>query len=181
MKKLLLILPLALIPCFMVGCQDKEAMEELEARKAQAAVEEQNKALVLRWYEEVDKGNAEFVRDNSAPEYAYYLPSGVTESISLEQSINQTKMFQKGLPDLVHHIEEIIAVEDKVIVRFIGRGTHTGDIKEMGISATGNKIEVSSICIFRIEKGKVVELRQDADMLGLMQQFGMELKPKEEK
>jgi len=29
----------------MVGCQDKEAMAELEAMKAQAEVEEQNKAL----------------------------------------------------------------------------------------------------------------------------------------
>ena len=30
MKKLCMILPLALILCFMVGCQDKEAMAELE-------------------------------------------------------------------------------------------------------------------------------------------------------
>ncbi len=175
-----MILPMALILCFTVGCQDKEAMAELEEFRAQAALEEQNKALVLRWFEEIDKENAEFVRDNSAPEYAYYLPSGLAEPLSLEQSINQTKMFQKGLPDLVHNIEEIIAVGDKVIVRFIGRGTNTGDIEEMGISATGKKMEVSSIVIFRIEKGKVVELRQEADMLGFMQQFGFEHKPKEE-
>jgi hypothetical protein len=42
MKKLCMVLPLALILCFMVGCQDKEAMAELEAFKAQAEVEEQN-------------------------------------------------------------------------------------------------------------------------------------------
>ncbi len=30
MKKLSMILPLALILCFMVGCQDKEAMAEVE-------------------------------------------------------------------------------------------------------------------------------------------------------
>jgi len=30
MKKLLLILPLALVLCFMVGCQEKVAMAELE-------------------------------------------------------------------------------------------------------------------------------------------------------
>ena len=101
--------------------------------------------------------------------------------MSLEQSINQAKMFQKGLPDLVHNIDEIIAVGNKVIVRFIGRVTHTADIEEMGISATGKKMEVSSIVIFRIEKGKVLEIRQEADMLGFMQQFGFELKPKEEK
>jgi ketosteroid isomerase-like protein len=35
MKKLLMILPLALILCFMVGCQDKEAMAELEAIEAE--------------------------------------------------------------------------------------------------------------------------------------------------
>ncbi len=141
---------------------------------------EQNKELIIRWLEEADKGNADFARDNSAPEYAHYLPSGLAEPLSLEQSINQTKMFQKGLPDLVHNIEEIIAVGDKVIVRFIARGTHTGDIEEMGIPATGKTVEVSSIAIYRIEKGKVVELRQEADMFGFMQQFGFELKPKEE-
>ena len=35
-----MVLPLALILCLMVGCQDKEAIAELEAMKAQAAVEE---------------------------------------------------------------------------------------------------------------------------------------------
>ncbi len=180
MNRLFVILPFALILCFMVSCQDKAAMAELEEFKAQAEVEEQNKELVRKWFEAIDKGNWDFIMEKGAPEYAEYLPSGVTESMSLEQGIEQTKMFIKGIPDIVHDIEEIIAVGDKVIVRFIGRGTHTGDIEEMGISATGNKIEVSSICIFRIEKGKVVEIRQDADMLGLMQQFGFELKPKEE-
>ncbi len=34
MKKLCMILPLALILCFMVSCQDKEAMAELEAFRA---------------------------------------------------------------------------------------------------------------------------------------------------
>jgi predicted ester cyclase len=32
---------------------------------------------------------------------------------------------------------------------------------------------------FRVENGKIVEMREDADILGLMQQLGMELKPKE--
>jgi hypothetical protein len=33
MKKLLMILPLVMILCVMVGCQDKAAMAELEAIK----------------------------------------------------------------------------------------------------------------------------------------------------
>jgi hypothetical protein len=42
MRKLCMILPMALILCFMVGCQDKEAM------KGQAEVEEQNETVALQ-------------------------------------------------------------------------------------------------------------------------------------
>ena len=180
MKKLCMILPLTLILCFIVGCQDKEAMAELEELKAQAEVEEQNKELIRNYFKELDKGNAEIFREVFATDAAYYFPSGITEPMSLEQEIEQFKTFHNAIPDFVYNVEEIISAGDKVIVRFIARGTHTGEIEEMGIPATGNKVEVSSIIIFRIENGKVVEERQDADMLGLMMQLGMELKPKEE-
>ncbi len=51
MKKLFMILPLALILCFMVDCQDRAAMAELVEFKAQAEVEEQNKEIVKRYFE----------------------------------------------------------------------------------------------------------------------------------
>ncbi len=178
MKKLLWILPLALILCFMVSCQNQAAMTELEEMKAQGEVEEQNKELIRNYLEELDKGNAGILREVYAPVAAYYFPSGIAEPMTVEQEIEQFKMFHAGVPDLVHEIEEIMAAGDKVIVRFVARGTHTGDLG-MGIPPTGNKVEVSSIVIFRIENGRVVEERQDADMLGFMQQLGMELKPKE--
>ena len=69
MKKLLHVLPLAMILCFMVGCQDKEAVAELEAFKAQAEIEEQNKALVLKWCEEQDKGNLDIFLEMFAPNF----------------------------------------------------------------------------------------------------------------
>ena len=181
MKKILLILPLALILCFMVVCQNKEAMAELEEFRAQAEVEAKNIELIKSFIEELDKENYEFIREICAPDYAYYFPSGVTEPMSYELAHEQTKMFRKAIPDLIHHIEDVFAAGDRVTLRFIARGTNTGDIEEMGITVTGNKIEVSSIIIFRVENGKVLEERQDADYLGLMTQLGMELKPKEEK
>ena len=57
-----MILHVATILCFMVGCQDKEAMAELEEFKAQAAFEEQNKATVGRTIEELNKGPRDFRR-----------------------------------------------------------------------------------------------------------------------
>jgi len=59
------------------------------------------------------------------------------------------------------------------------RGTHQGEFQ--GIPATGNKVEISGIIISRIENGKIVEEREDWDLLGFMQQLGLELKPKEVK
>ena len=49
----------------------------------------------------------------------------------------------------------------------------------MGIAPTGNRIEVSSIIMAKIRDGKIVEEREEYDTLPLMQQLGMELKPKE--
>ena len=76
-------------------------------------------------------------------------------------------------------MEELFASDDKVIFRFIQRGTHEGEYR--GIPATGKKYESSGILITRIVNGKIVEQREEFDLLGMMMQLGMELKPKEEK
>jgi predicted ester cyclase len=47
----------------------------------------------------------------------------------------------------------------------------------MGIPASGNRYEASGIGISRIEDGRIVEQWEDFDMLGFMQQLGMELRP----
>jgi predicted ester cyclase len=56
------------------------------------------------------------------------------------------------------------------------QGTHKAELE--GIPATGNNLTISAICIFRLKDGLVVEEVEEANMLGLYQQIGMELKPK---
>jgi steroid delta-isomerase-like uncharacterized protein len=179
MKKLFAILPLALILCFMAGCQDKEAMAELEGFKAQAALEEQNKELVKGLLEELNKGNAEIWKELCAPEFAYYSPSESAEPMSMDGTIECFQMAFKGFPDIGWKTNELIAKGDKVIARITQTGTHEGEYR--GIPASGNKIEVGIITIFHIKEGKITETREEYDGLGFMQQLGMELKPKEEK
>jgi steroid delta-isomerase-like uncharacterized protein len=179
MKKLLLILPLALILCFMVACQDKAAMAELEEFKAQAALEEQNKQLVKHEWELYSKGEFEAFKELFAPEYVYYSPSAAPKPVSIEESIEFGKMIFKAFPDSSWTIEELFAEGNTVVTRWIWKGTHEGEF--MGIPPTGNKAEIGGIGITRIENGKIVEEREDYDGLGMMQQLGMELKPKEEK
>ena len=177
MKKLCMILTLALIICFVVGCQDKGAMAELEAMKAQAEVEEQNKAMVQKILAEGDKGNVEILDEVCTSDYKMYWPSNA-EPINLEEHKELWQAFITAFPDLAHTIDEIIADGDIVSTRETVRGTHKGEFQ--GIPPTGKQFAMSAICLWRFKDGKLVEYRADGDMLGMMMQLGMELKPKEE-
>ncbi len=177
MKKLCIILPLALILCFMVGCQDKEAMAELEAMKAQAEVEEQNKELIRNLYEHWHSRNIDALTEMHAPNAKYNHPSAGATPVPFEKALEGIQMYWQAFPDLTLTVEDIIAEGDKVVVRFIGRGTHQGDLG--GIPATGLKTEAGAIEIFHIEGGKIVKVWEISDTLGIMRQLGMELMPKE--
>ena len=108
MKNLCMILPMALILCFMVGCQDKEAMAELEEFRAQAEVEAKNIELIKRLGEELNKGNVEIFKELCAPEYAYYSASISPEPLSLDETIEAFQMEFKGFPDYHCKTHELI-------------------------------------------------------------------------
>jgi len=78
---------------------------------------------------------------------------------------------------LHHTVEDIFAKGDKVIVRVTNRFTHSGEF--MGIPPTGKEIAFSAMSICQFKDGKIIKEWIEGDMLGLMQQLGMELKPKE--
>ena len=59
---------------------------------------------------------------------------------------------------------------DRVVVRWIGTGTHEAEL--MGVPATGAKIEVEAITILRIANGQIAEEWTVWDALGLLQQVG---------
>ncbi len=176
LTQLFLVISLCFLLCFSISCQNQKAMAELEGFKAQAEVEAQNKELIRNSFEVLDSGNAEILMEVFAPNALIYSPSNA-KPMSREENDEFHKIVFRTFPDYYHGIEELISAGDKVVVRMLFTGTHKGEFQ--GIPPTGNKIEASVILIFRIEDGKVVELRREIDMLGLMQQLGMEIKPKE--
>ena len=177
MKKPYKILPLALILCFLAGCQDKAAMAELQEFKAQAEVEEQNKEIVRRYAEEEDKGNLlEIIDQIVAPDVIYHYPNNVTEK-GLESIKKSSPQLHKAFPDLKHTIEFQVAEGEFVTTRYTWRGTHKG--KYWGVEPTGKEVAFTFIDVCRVKDGKIVEAWVELDFLGVMQQLGMELKPKE--
>jgi len=178
MKKLFVFLPLALILCFMVGCQDKEAMAELEEFRAQKAVEEQNKEVIRRYGEEEDKGNLlEIIDEIVAPDVIYHYPNN-NDVIGLDTIKQNYAQFHKAFPDIKHTGELQIAEGDFVASRLTWWGTHNGNW--MGIEPTGKETTFTLTEICRLKDGKIVEAWIEFDYLGWFQQLGMELRPKEE-
>jgi hypothetical protein len=77
-----------------------------------------------------------------------------------------------AFPDRQNVIEEVIAQGDRVFVKFRLTGTHQGDF--FGIPATGKKVDIHEVGVFRLENGQIVDGWFMADELGLIEQLGVE-------
>ncbi len=177
MKKLLMIIPLALILCFMVGCQDKEALAELEGMKAQAEIEKQNKEIVRRYFEAFDKQDVDTISELITSDGVCYIP-GIQKGFPLTAFIPAMKSHREAFPDSTNDIKAVIAEGDIVAVRITEISTHEGEFD--GIPPTGNKIYVENQFWLRLVNGKIAEVWLIEDTFGKMRQLGMELIPKKD-
>ena len=174
MKKISLIISLVLILCFMVGCQDKQAMAELEEFKAQAALEEANRALAERYIDAWSKGDAPALKEILSPDFIHHPRLGVDES--LEEAFEGLKERMTMFPDQNLRIQDLIVKGDKFVFRGIFSGTHTGDSE--WLPATGKKVEIRGFAIIRVENGRIVEDWGITDLLDLHEQLGYEVERK---
>jgi len=76
-----------------------------------------------------------------------------------------------AFPDLQITIQDQIAEDDLVTTRYIMRATHQGEIAN--IPPTGKQFEVTGIEMHRFAEGKLIELWNIVDMLGILQQVGI--------
>ncbi len=68
--------------------------------------------------------------------------------------------------------EDLLAEDDKVVVRFTLRATHRGEF--MGIPATGKQVAVPGLIIYRMANGKIAEHWMQVDSVELMRQLGVQ-------
>ena len=78
--------------------------------------------------------------------------------------------FFTGLPDVKVTMEDLIVSGDRVVGRFVYRGTHTGDL--LGIPASGKPVEMRSIDIWRVRDGLFVEHWDQLNLMQMFQQIG---------
>lgn len=131
---------------------------------------EENKALIRSYYEEFFiRRNFRIVDDFFPPDYVHHLPELPEYRMDFQDFRKRELNIARAFPDGRREIEDQIAEGDKVVTRFIFRGTQMVDMPEK--PATDKKVNVHSIIINRLKDGKIVEGWETYDSLGMMEQL----------
>jgi len=130
---------------------------------------EENKAIIRKVIEAVNKQNLALLDELIAPDFVYHTHTQQIQGLEVIKQVIEEE--SKSFPDLHVTIEDIIAEGDKVCVRLTETGTHTGEFR--GLAPTGKKIKYTAVAIWRIVSGKVVEGRGVYDMLDYYKQLGV--------
>jgi len=132
---------------------------------------QENRTIARRFIQVWGKGDLDIIYELAAPSLSVQYPA-------MPQVIRGSKAFRKvmenfrsAFPDSDLHIEEEIAEDDKVVIRWIFSGTHQGGL--LGIPATGKKVKWTGITIYQIVDGKVMEEKGEEDFLGFLRQIGV--------
>jgi steroid delta-isomerase-like uncharacterized protein len=96
--------------------------------------------------------------------------SAVPEAIAGAKGLGaQMDMLYKAFPDLDLKIVDMIASNDKVLVRFEAPGTHQNEF--IGIKATGKKAVWKGLVLYEMKDGKINHAWADWDDYGLIEQL----------
>ncbi len=68
-------------------------------------------------------------------------------------------------------VEDVVAENDRVVVRWSQNGTHSGEL--FGIPPTGTTFTIAGIDVYRVEGGRFAEHWHVVDQLALLQQLGV--------
>ena len=134
------------------------------------------KTLVRRFYEEAwDRGAFDVVDGLFAPDYVRhdFRAGAVADGPQGQKDI--VVAFRAAFPDLRFSVDFVLGDGDLVAGRWTATGTNTGVWN--GMEPTGRSVTFSGINVFRFADGKVVELWNHRDDLGLMQQLGIPTSP----
>jgi predicted ester cyclase len=131
-------------------------------------VQARNIALYRRFADGVGTGRLDVIEEVLAPDIQ--LPTIADLADPTPAGLKQANQgFRASFPDLHGTIEQVFAFGDWVAARVTWTGTNTGEF--MGQPPTGKTVTITEIEIVRCQDGRIVDLRQVADLANLMAQL----------
>lgn len=130
----------------------------------------QNISLSKRMIEEAyNKGNLNVFDEILSNNVTVYDASLHNEKGNFKTYKEAQVNFHNAFPNMKVKIDDVFGEGDKVIVRWTATGTHTGELQ--GIAPTKQNVKVTGISINHFKDGKITEIYQTWDRLGLLEQI----------
>jgi steroid delta-isomerase-like uncharacterized protein len=130
-----------------------------------------NRPVTRRFFEEAwNTRDMALIDELISPNYTAHDPSAPDFGRGPERIKKMVSMFCTAFPDLRVTVEDVVVQGDKEVVRWTARGTYKGEF--MGVAPTGRQVTVTGIDIARIAGGKIEEIHNNWDALGLLRQLG---------
>ena len=133
---------------------------------------EENKEIIRRHTQAFNEKRLEVIDELVDIDYVDHGPFHGQQS-GREGMKQAHKYFYEGFPDIQQTIDDILAEDDKVVVRWTCRGTHLGRFVSVPIPPTGKTASVQGIDIFRMKDGKIAECWHVVESLQLLFQLGV--------
>ncbi len=132
---------------------------------------EDNKKIARRFIQIWGKGSLDIIDELGDRSISVQYPAipYVIRGTRIFRQVMQS--WRSAFPDSDLAVEDEIAEGDKVVIRWSFTGTHQGNL--LGIPATGKKVKLTGITVYRLVDGKVVEERGEEDFLGVFRQIGL--------
>ena len=122
-------------------------MRDRDKRTAQ-----ENKAAIHRVNVELWQGNFAILDELTAPGFYDRIADA---SSGIEQTKRHVAAVLAAFPDLQLASQDLIAEGDKVAAHYVLRGTHQNQL--FGIPPSGRQVTFSTVIIFRMSGGKIIE------------------------
>jgi steroid delta-isomerase-like uncharacterized protein len=133
---------------------------------------EERKAIVRRQIEELwNKGNLDFADECFTSGYVSHDPASPEVIRGPEGFKQNVAAVRSAFPDFHVEIVDQVAEGDKVVTRYVTRGTQAGELAD--IPPTGKRVDVMGMGIDYFSGEKVAESWEYYDVLGMMQQMGV--------
>jgi steroid delta-isomerase-like uncharacterized protein len=129
-------------------------------------MENENKDLVRGFFEAWSRHDVETAAGLVAEDFV----NNSSASQGRQGVLEEGEYWFTAFPDASVSIEELVAEDDKVVVRVTSTGTHGGDF--MGVMPTGRRVTFQEIDIARVENGMIAEIWAAPDVYGLLAQLG---------
>jgi steroid delta-isomerase-like uncharacterized protein len=134
--------------------------------------QETNKAVARRFFEEIfNQGNFQAADQLYAPDFVNH---GLHRNLSQQQDQAAARWEKQAFPDLKITTDLMVAEGDLVTVVWTARGTNTRAASPL--PATGFKLELRGITVWRIVDGKIREEWTSFDLSQAARQFAIQLK-----